>query len=78
MNNVTTIKIKKETKERLLKIKEHEKESFDEILNKILYVLNVCKKDSEKAKKILIGIDKRIKRREILKKKILFNKNNNF
>ncbi|MEM0465329.1 MAG: hypothetical protein QXW97_01355 [Candidatus Pacearchaeota archaeon] len=70
MVDVTTIKISSETRERLTKLKEYERETFDEILNKILYVLNICKKDPEKAKKFLENIDRRIKKREIMRKRI--------
>lgn len=70
MAYVTTIKISTETRERLAKLKEYERETFDEVLNKVLYVLNMCKKEPEKAKKFLENIDRRIKKREIMKKKI--------
>lgn len=70
MPKISTIKLSTETKERLLKLKEHGRETFDEVLNKILYILNVCKKEPEKAKKILENIDKRIKRIQIFKKRI--------
>lgn len=64
MKNITTIKISKETKDRLNKLKEHERETYDVILKKILYILNIVRKDSEKAEKILENIDIGIRRRE--------------
>ncbi len=70
MPKISTIKLSTETKERLSKLKEHERETFDEVLNKILYILNVCKKEPEKAQKILENIDKRIRRIQIFKKRI--------
>lgn len=70
MVDVTTLKISKETRERLGKLKEYERETFDEVLNKILYILNVCKKDPEKAKRVLENIDRRIKKRELMKKRL--------
>jgi len=70
MLKVSTIKLSTETKERLSKLKEHEKETYDEVLNKIFYILNVCKKEPEKAKKIMENIDKRIRRMEIFRKRI--------
>jgi hypothetical protein len=70
MPKISTIKLSTETKERLLKLKEHERETFDEVLNKILYILNVCKKEPEKSQKILENIDKRIRRIQIFKKRI--------
>ena len=55
---ITTIKIDKETKLRLDKLKVHHKESYDEIIQKILYVLNLCKANPEEAKNRLLAIDK--------------------
>ncbi|MBS3075986.1 hypothetical protein J4429_06045 [Candidatus Pacearchaeota archaeon] len=70
MNEITTIKITKETRERLNKLKEYERETFNDVVNKIFYVLNICKKSPEKSQKILNNIDKRIKRRQIMKKRM--------
>ncbi|MEA3248696.1 MAG: hypothetical protein U9Q73_03260 [Nanoarchaeota archaeon] len=50
---ITTIKLAEETKFRLEKLREHKGESYDDILRKILYILNVARDDSEKAKRIL-------------------------
>ncbi len=61
---ITTIKIYRETKERLDKLKEHKRETYDEVLRKILFILNFLKKDSEKAQKILNNIDSSIKSKE--------------
>ena len=63
MENITTIKIHKETKERLNKLKEHNRETYDQILRKILFILNTSKKNPEKAHKLLIRIDSTIKRK---------------
>ena len=71
MNQVTTIKIFRETKERLNKLKEYEKETYDEVLKKILFILNTCRKDPEKAKHILEKIDSMIKRKKAYNKKEL-------
>ncbi|MBD3252673.1 hypothetical protein GF386_03010 [Candidatus Pacearchaeota archaeon] len=68
MENITTIKIFKETKKRLNKLKEYERESYDQLLRKILYILNECRKNPEKAKRILEDIDLRIKREEVYTK----------
>ncbi len=70
MKDATTIKISSETKERLAKLREYERETFNDVLNKVFYVLNTCKKAPERAQKILINIDRRIKRREIMKKRM--------
>lgn len=63
---VTTIKIDRETKLRLDKLKVHPKESYDEIIQKILYVLNLCKANPEEARSRLLSIDK-LKRLYLLK-----------
>ena len=70
MENITTIKISTETRQRLGKLKEYERETFNDVLNKIFYILNTCKKAPEKAQRKLINIDRRIKRGEIIKKKM--------
>jgi hypothetical protein len=68
MREITTVKISTETKDRLNKLKEYSKESYDEILKKILFVLNTCRKNPEKAQRMLFGIDSRIKKRQAYNK----------
>ncbi|VVB77572.1 Uncharacterised protein [uncultured archaeon] len=70
MANITTIKISTETKERLEKLREYDRETFNDVLNKMFYVLNICKKDPMKAQRILNNIDRRIKRKDVIKKKM--------
>jgi hypothetical protein len=77
----TTIKIDKETKQRLEKLREFKKESYDELLRKILGILNVVKVEPDRARTILDRIDEtraliqareleeKIKKEKILKKK---------
>jgi|TARA_Y100000310_G_C20168542_1_gene572523 hypothetical protein len=60
--NITTIKIQKETKARIEKLREHKRETYDDILRKILYVLNKNRDDPDKARKILVKIDELRKR----------------
>ena len=50
---ITTIKLLEETKLRIEKLREHKRESYDDILRKILYVLNTARESPEKAKKVL-------------------------
>ena len=50
---ITTIKLLEETKNRIEKLREHKRESYDDILRKILYVLNTARESPEKAKRIL-------------------------
>jgi hypothetical protein len=52
-SKITTIKLLEETKLRVEKLREHKKESYDDILKKILFVLNVAREDPERAKRIL-------------------------
>ena len=54
---ITTIKLQKDTKKRLEKLKEHKRETYDEIIRKMLYVLSLVKIDSDKAVEILEKID---------------------
>ena len=57
-NNSTTIKINKGTKKRLDKLKIHKRESYEETIQKILEILNLCRMNPEKARSKLIEIDK--------------------
>ncbi|MFW5872161.1 MAG: DUF7557 family protein [bacterium] len=59
---ITTIKLQKQTKERLDKLKEHKRESYDEILKKLLYILNTIRADPDRANFILDRIDDNRKR----------------
>jgi len=61
-SKITTIKLAEETKKRLEKLREHKGESYDDILRKILFVLNTARDDPQKAKGILERIDEIRKR----------------
>jgi len=50
---ITTLKLLEETKNRIEKLREHKRETYDDILRKILYVLNAAREDPDKAKRIL-------------------------
>ncbi len=60
----TTIKISRKTKERLDNLKEYKEESYEEILKKMLYILNLIRKSPELGNKALGHIDKNIKRKQ--------------
>ena len=60
--NITTLKLEKETKERLEKLREHKRETYDDIIRKIMYVLNTVRDEPEKARGILEFIDEKRKR----------------
>ena len=61
---ITTIKLSKRTKERLDKMKVYKRESYEEILESIFDILNVCRINPEKAKMKLILIDEQKKARD--------------
>ncbi len=61
-NNITTLKLEKETKERLEKLREHKRETYDDIIRKIMYVLNTVRDEPAKARAILEFIDEKRKR----------------
>ncbi len=63
-DGITTIKVYMQTKERLDKLKEFDRESYDEVLRKMLFILNALKKNPEDARSILVKIDSSIQRKE--------------
>ena len=64
MNNITTIKLEKQTKARLEHLKEHERETYNQVIKKLLYILNRSRKDPVSANRILQNIDKNIRRKK--------------
>ncbi|MBM3234428.1 hypothetical protein FJZ19_05035 [Candidatus Pacearchaeota archaeon] len=54
---ITTIKLEEETKSRLDKLKVHNKESYNQVLKKMLFILNALRKNSKVAEGILNNID---------------------
>ena len=63
MKDITTIKLRRETKKRLDNLKEHKRESYEEVLRKILYILNLFRKEPEKAGQMLRRLDVTVKRK---------------
>jgi len=55
---ITTIKLSNETKERLDKLKDYRRESYEDLLRKILGILNLARTEPEKARMILNKIHK--------------------
>ena len=70
IGKITTMKIEGQTKERLDKLKEYERESYNEVIKKILYLLNVFRKNPLLGNKVLSRIDKTIKRRKDYEKQV--------
>lgn len=58
LREMTTIKLSKATKSRLDKLKAHKRETYDDILQNILNILNLCRLNPEKARAKLIGLDR--------------------
>lgn len=53
MGEYTSIQINKDTKDRILQFKEYSRETYDEILNKLMKIVEIVKKEgvlSEEAK----------------------------
>jgi len=61
-HKITTIKLSSETKNRIEKLKEHPRETFEQILKKILNILNLIKINPEQARYNLNRIDETRKR----------------
>lgn len=55
---ITTIKLHKKTKERLEKLRVYKRESYDEILGKILDLLNLVRQEPDRARAKLIALDR--------------------
>ena len=54
---ITTLKLTKETKSRLEKLREHPRETADQLIRKILWILNTVRTDSPHAQEVLNRID---------------------
>jgi hypothetical protein len=57
--DITTVKLNKKTKVRLDKLKIHRRETYDEILQGMLEILNICRTNPERAQARLRGLEKR-------------------
>ena len=55
---ITTIKLSEATKARLDKLRFYKRETYEEIVERILGILNLCKISPEKARSKLINLDK--------------------
>ncbi|MCX8158982.1 MAG: hypothetical protein N3D20_01675 [Candidatus Pacearchaeota archaeon] len=67
--DITTIKLHKQTKARLDNLRFHKKDSYDDILQRILGILNICRVNPEKAKSKLMAIEK-YRKRELKKRNL--------
>jgi hypothetical protein len=57
-NEISTVKLQKETKSRMLQLKTYKRETYDEIIQKMLTILNICKANPERAQARLRAIDR--------------------
>lgn len=57
----TTIKLSKKTKKRLDGLREYKRESYEELLEKMLEIMNLCRANPAQARIKLIKIDKQNK-----------------
>lgn len=55
---ITTIKLDVKTKERLDKLRVYKRETYDEIVQSMLDILNICRVNPEHARGRLIGLDR--------------------
>ena len=68
---ITTIKISRNTKERLEHLRSYKRESYEEIMEKMLSVLNLCRLNPEQARAKLVFLDKE-RRRNLGREKLSF------
>ena len=54
---MSTVKLSKKTKERLLKLKVYRNETFEEIIEKMLNIFNICKQNPIEARQALSSLD---------------------
>jgi len=65
-NNMTTIKVEENTKKRIDQLKEYKRETYNEVLNKMLNIVNITIKNPVAGARIFRGI----KRKKMGKEKL--------
>jgi hypothetical protein len=60
-DNITTIKLNKKTKQRLEKLRIHKRDSYEEIVQRMLSILNLSRTNPDKAQDKLQEIERQIK-----------------
>lgn len=75
--DITTIKVSRKTKERLEHFRVYKRETYEEILEKMLNILNLCRLSPANARVNLIKIDRYKSEEAKLKKEIHAEKNFN-
>ena len=67
--NATTIKLQQETKTKLDHFREYGNETYDEVIKKMIYIVNTCKKEPKLSQETILAIEKareRIKKGKFL------------
>jgi len=67
---ITTIKLEKETKRRLDGLKEYDRETYNEIINKVLNIINITVKSPVTGAKIFRNIKRRKSRKQSYQPKV--------
>ncbi len=62
--DITTVKITKETKSRLDNFRMYKRETYEEIMQKVLEILNLCRSTPERARTYLMDLDRQRKKKE--------------
>ncbi len=70
---ITTIKLQKYTKDRIDKLRVYPRETYDEILQDMLDILNICKINPYQARQRLLAVDR--KKKEYSDKKSVKSEN---
>lgn len=65
-DKITTIKVQTQTKERLDKLRVHRKDSYDEIVQRMLGILNVCRRNPEVAQETLEKMEALAKKNKVI------------
>jgi hypothetical protein len=66
--DITTIKLNKKTKERLEKLRVHKRETYDEILQSMLGILNICRTDPDTAQEKLHEIERKTRKKKVVQR----------
>lgn len=72
MQVATTIKLHGETKQQLDRFREYKNESYDEVIKKMVFIIEKCKEEPELSKQTIMEIEKareRIKKGKFLTEK---------
>jgi predicted transcriptional regulator len=56
--SATTIKLQSETKNELDQFREYKNESYDEVINKLLFIAKKLKKSPELSREVILSIEK--------------------